>query len=270
MTSPSPIDPLTHSDIVSNIIPYLKTHPKDTKTLARAARVNKAWHAIYTPALWLHVYLQGDDDYESPETFCGLNFQRQGIHIHRLEIQYLNASYFRLITVPQQQQQEQLQSGASLYPNLKSLCLISYNAPGEELCRFLKSVKSTLRQFSLHAVGIRAKNAEAVITALVTTTDSITTQGNQGGFEELKTLELGFVDHFGDLVCLRWSSLVRLLEAFPRLAMLDLTSIYLGSPVATIYSDEQEEEGEEEEEEEEEEEKEEEEEGEEGLGQRLL
>ncbi|KAG0260135.1 hypothetical protein BGZ95_004520 [Linnemannia exigua] len=79
---------------------------------------------------------------------------------------------------------------------------------------------------------------EDVIAALVTMTNSIT-GGNHVGFEALTKLELGF-DIFGDKVDLRWSSLVRLLEAFPYLEMLDLAELNLGAPAATTDNNEQE------------------------------
>ncbi|KAG0260133.1 hypothetical protein BGZ95_004518, partial [Linnemannia exigua] len=251
MTRPFPIDPLTHPDIVCYIIPYLRACPKDTETLARAALVNKAWNAVYTPVLWNEVYIDLLDHDDNIRTAPSLDLQRYGTHIRRLEFKYLDPRRFVVAPQQPQDQQEQHQSWVSRCPNLESLCLLEYNAPLEELYRFLKSVKQPLRQFSLETDTM---SPEDVIAALVAMTNSIT-GGNHIGFEALTKLELGF-DIFGDNTDLCWTSLVRLLEAFPRLQMLDLATVDLGASATTTNNDEQEEEEGKE--------------GEEGLGQKLL
>ncbi|KAF9129723.1 hypothetical protein BGW39_003867 [Mortierella sp. 14UC] len=235
---PSLIDPLTHPDIVSNIIPYLKNFQKEYRHLAKAARVNKAWNAIYTPILWQDVFFDCLDHNDDIRTAPGLDFRRHGVHVRRLEIANLDESHLHMIAVvpPPIQQDQEPQSRSSPCPNLKSLRLTEYKAPVEQLSRFLKSVRPTLQLFSFETTTIPAEDIVAALLAM--SADDAAGNGYGSGLGALKTLKLAF-DLFFSSERLSWDLLTRLLETFSCLETLDVCGLSLHAPPALITEEEE-------------------------------
>ncbi|OAQ22633.1 hypothetical protein K457DRAFT_37088 [Linnemannia elongata AG-77] len=72
---PPRFDPLTHPDIVDNIVPYLLLINNNPRFLARAAIINKAWNTLYSPFLWRNIRVDNNNFATVPESL-----QRYGIY----------------------------------------------------------------------------------------------------------------------------------------------------------------------------------------------
>ncbi|KAK3839191.1 MAG: hypothetical protein JOS17DRAFT_728323, partial [Linnemannia elongata] len=191
MTSPS-IDPLTLPDIVTHIIPYLDSQ----QSLARAARVCKAWNTLYTPALW-RVIPYSCMDNASP------TFERHGALVRQLTVGYLNDRHLDLIS-PFCSHIE------SFY--LRGNCFAS----AKKLAPYLRSIRPTLQRFVVNSTELRP---EDVVLVLV-----------DDGDVDLALKELK-VNYFGRPSTLLWKWLMVLLKMSPNLETLQWQSVEILAPV---------------------------------------
>ncbi|KAK3848117.1 MAG: hypothetical protein J3R72DRAFT_506010 [Linnemannia gamsii] len=235
MSRPPSIDPLTLPDIVNNIIPYLKTHPEDNRSLAYAARVNKAWNALYTPALWENVFFEPYTGTRRSD-YYGPDFRRQGIHVRYLHIESMGEDHLQLIG-PQSWPYPPLLTSLILSLGVmcvSSLDIVESDAQMEIVVRFLATVKSTLTRFEFSLWGAVP---QAGVSALGMIDD--TTTGAGDGFAALKELQLN-LDIVDGSTEVSWNSLLRLLRVCPHLEKLELTTIDLSGPAVMTDNNEHE------------------------------
>ncbi|KAF9149199.1 hypothetical protein BG015_009016 [Linnemannia schmuckeri] len=178
MTSPSK-DPLTLPDIVDYVIPHLNVR----QSLARAARVCKAWNAIYIPALWRVV------NYNCMDKTVPA-FERHGAFVRRLTISYLDDHHLELIS--------------HFCPHIESLVLWSNSfASVEKLAPYLKSVRPMLKQLVVNSTELSSEDVVSLLVGDGT--------GDDAAVGDLALKELK-VNCFGKFSMLSWESLMILLK----------------------------------------------------------
>ncbi|KAG0081183.1 hypothetical protein BGZ90_009828 [Linnemannia elongata] len=214
MTSPPPpaIDPLTHPDIIDNIVPYLLGPDEDVPlSLANAALVCKSWNALYIPLLWREVHV--------PRRIPTIpDFSRQGVHVRLLEIARLEDSQMDLV--------------GPFCRLVEGLALWECGVSVRKLVGYLRGVKGSLRWFKL---GTTKVPVEDFVSAWVASGDT----GGVGGGEVgpvLRELNLKF-SPFRRPQELTWTSLGALLKALPQLESLHLAWVRISKQAIASESD---------------------------------
>lgn len=198
MTSPS-IDPLTFPDIVDHIIPYLDS----PQSLARAARVCKAWNILYTPAVWRVVQYTCMNG-TSP------TFERHGALVRQLTVSHLDDYHLDLIS--------------PFCSHVESFVLWSNCvASAEKLAPYLRSIRPTLERFVVNSTELRPEDVVSVLIDDGVGGDAVV---------YLALMELK-VKCFGRLtrLTLSWESLMMLLKASPNLRTVRWESLEILAPV---------------------------------------
>lgn len=194
MTSPS-IDPLTLPDIVDHIIPYLDSR----QSLARAARVCKAWNTLYTLALWRVV--QYTCIHKTP------TFERHGALVRQLTVSHLDDHHLDLIS--------------PFCSHIESFVLWSNCvASAEKLAPYLRSIRPTLELFVVNSTELRPEDVVSVLVDDGIGDDAVVDLA----LRELKVKCMR-------LPSLSWESLMMLLKSSLNLETLQWQSVEILAPV---------------------------------------
>ncbi|KAK5827428.1 hypothetical protein F5H01DRAFT_375263 [Linnemannia elongata] len=204
---PPRFDPLTHPDIVDNIVPYLLLINNNPRFLARAALINKAWNTLYTPFLWRNIKVDNNNFATVPESL-----QRYGIYVRQLTMSCLTKVMFDSVT--------------ALCPFVESVIVSCPEVLVERLALYLSTLKATLRSVSLDMMTFPP---EDIVSALLGDAGG----GGGEGYLKLKKFRLTLDPAFRDTKNLRWDTVVSLMEAYAHMDRIYLANIHVLDPVVT-------------------------------------